>query len=209
MPAFQDLSIPLKSSSGRFRSGVKSEDAVAGLPFFYGTISSWFQHGGVIFLRAVHLPCWWQKQESGVALVYAAPFLQAAGRSDVMEVQMQQSQEISAADSQDNCLEWEYTAQVALGIVAFAGTMDSLTEPEKNVVGDFSGYRPQLLIVRLGEDIETLEAAQLYIEVLISREKRTSEAIVVLAFPRFSTFPQFDGIIRFALQLSSTGEGSK
>lgn len=91
---------------------------------------------------------------------------------------------------------WEYLVRVGVGLAALSAGHTELTEVQARVLG-VRGHRPQLLVLTLDADIDTLAKAQEYIQPQIKTVVRTSDSILVLAFPQNKDFPLFNCLVWF------------
>ncbi len=127
-------------------------------------------------------------------LCFAKAFLHAANEVQLHAL-IEHAEHAIGMQSSGTGLEWEYTARIAVAIIARCAEFRDLTPIEAQVIGLSVKCRPELHIVQLPEEIQNPESAQEHVDAFVEECQRYP--ILVLAYPRSSNFSIFDTITCF------------
>lgn len=144
-------------------------------------------------------------------LCFAKPFLLKAGEYQLHAL-IEHTEHSIGLQTFDSGLEWEFTARVAVAIVARSSMFRDLTRIEAQVIGVPEDCRPEKFrIVTLPEKIQDVESAQKHLRDVMEKDRAARQLVV--AYPSHTNFNIFDTITCFkASEVSSikfTGQQMK
>ena len=129
---------------------------------------------------------------------------------------MQHTQTAIKLPSYGTGFEWEYTARLAIAVIARCSQFRNLTPIEAKVIGapelEQSKTRPDVHITKIPDKIKTPEEAQVHLDDCLNSQERQYPTLVV-AYPEHAFFTDFDSVTCFKTSKTSgtkfTGQSMK
>ena len=149
-------------------------------------------------------------------ILFAKEFLYNAGETQLYAL-MGHTETIFKLPSTGTGFEWEYTARLAIAVIARSAKFRNLTPIEAKVIGvpelEQNEIRPEVHIKEIPDKIQTAEEARKHLDDWLNSHESLKYPTLVVAYPEYARFTDFDCVTCFKTSKTSdtkfTGQSMK